>query len=63
MPKQIRFIDYDENTIVAYINPQNNVFISINKEKLHDEHMQYVCLSKEDLEDFIEHLNNLHKHL
>ena len=63
MPKQIRFIDFDGNTIVSYINPENNVFISINKDKLDDDQMQYICLSKEDLLEYIKHLKSLYKEL
>jgi hypothetical protein len=63
MPKQIRFMDYDDNIIESYINPENNVFISINRHKLNDDQVEYICLSKEDLKDFIEHLNNLHEQL
>ena len=63
MPKQIRFMDYDDNIIESYINPENNVFISINRHKLNDDQVEYICLSKEDLKDFIDHLNNLHEQL
>lgn len=63
MPKQIRFIDFEENTIESHINPENNVFIAINRHKVSIDEMQYICLSKEDLKEFIEHLKNLHDNI
>jgi hypothetical protein len=63
MPKEIRFRDEKGNSINSLINYDNVVFICINDDKLEPALWEYVCLSKEDLKDFIEHLNNLHEQL
>jgi hypothetical protein len=63
MPKEIRIRDEKGNSINSLINHEDKVFISINDDRLDPSYWQYVCLSKDDLKEFIKHLIQLDEQL
>jgi hypothetical protein len=63
MSKQIVFTDDDGNTITSYKNTQDKAFICINQNIADDHYMQYICLDKADLLDFIKELKIVAKEL